>query len=322
MNTENVEVLSLIEKNGIQLSSNEGIITSFLTFFADIKQWQQQAATLTITSIEQKSEMKIARTARLALKNIRVEVEHTRKRLKEESLRTGQTIDAIAKILTNEIAPIEKYLEEQEKFAEIQEKNRRDALRQERECALQPFEVETQHYNLSEMTDEAFASLLSSMKVAFEQKQVAIAEAEKQRIEKEEAETKAREAERLENERLKAETEKLRKEKEEAEAKATSERIAREKIEKEQAQAAAQAKAAQDAQIKAEKEAEKLRLKNERAERNRPDKVKLLAFAEEIKLFAEKNIDVKSPESVEILKATRQALILIQNDLINKANSL
>jgi colicin import membrane protein len=47
--------------------------------------------------------------------------------LKENALREGQTIDAIAKILTNLILPIEEDLENKEKFAEIQEAARKAA---------------------------------------------------------------------------------------------------------------------------------------------------------------------------------------------------
>ncbi|MFY8001455.1 MAG: hypothetical protein ACOVSW_22875 [Candidatus Kapaibacteriota bacterium] len=277
--------------------------------------------------------MKIAREARLALKGIRVEVEHTRKRLKEDSLRTGQTIDAIAKILTNEIAPIEKYLEEQEKFAENQEKARKALLRSARESALIPYAVETQHYNLEEMSDESFDALLKASAIAFQEKQAAIAKAEADRIAQEKAEAEAREAQRQENERLKAEAEAMRKEKEEAEKlarqererleaqakaaeqEAQKERIAREKIERERADKEAAEKAAQE---KAEKE----RLKAEKAEKSRPDREKLLAFAAEIEALAAKDLGLTGEEYVGLLEESRRSLQNISNTLIGETNAL
>lgn len=329
----NVEVLNLIEQNGIQVAPNRNIVDSFLNFFGEVRKWQTQAQALTITSIEQTSEMKIARQARLALKNIRVEVEHTRKRLKEDSLRTGQTIDAVAKILTNEIAPIEKHLEEQEKFAEIQEKKRKAQLRAARELALEPFTVDTQHYNLEDMPEDAFQSLLSSIAIAYQQQKAAQEEAEAQRIAQEKAEAEAREEQRKENERLKAEAEAMRKEKEEAEKlarqererleaqakaaeqEAQKERIAREKIERERAEKEAAEKVAQE-------KAEKARLKAEKAERNRPDKEKLLAFALEIDALAQKSIEIQSDEYGAILQRARISLRSLSNTLTSEANSL
>jgi len=51
---------------------------------------------------------------------MRIEIEKTRKALKEQSLRKGQAIDSIAKYLTSLVSPIEEYLKQQEDFAEIQ----------------------------------------------------------------------------------------------------------------------------------------------------------------------------------------------------------
>ncbi len=312
---DKVEVLDLIEKNGIEVSKNQSVIDSFLNFYGHITKWREQAATLTITSVDQKSEMKIAREARLALKGIRVEVEHTRKRLKEDSLRTGQTIDAIAKILTNEIAPIERHLEEQEKFAENQEKARKALLRSTREAALAPYAIETQHYNLEEMTDESFDSLLKASAIAFQEKQAAIAKAEADRIAQEKAEAEAREAQRVENERLKAEAEAMRKEKEEAEKLARQEREAREALEKEKAAKEAAEKAAQE-------KAEKARIKAEKAEKSRPDKEKLLAFAAEIKALMDKDLGITSEECLALLETARRSLRTVANTLIGETNAL
>lgn len=52
---------------------------------------------------------------------MRIEIEKTRKSLKEQSLRKGQAIDAIARFLTSLISPIEDHLRLQEDFLKIQE---------------------------------------------------------------------------------------------------------------------------------------------------------------------------------------------------------
>ena len=50
----------------------------------------------------------MAREGRLFLAQKRIDVEKARKALKEQSLRKGQAIDAIAKFLTSLIEPTEK----------------------------------------------------------------------------------------------------------------------------------------------------------------------------------------------------------------------
>ena len=66
-----------------------------------------------VTSVDQREEMLMAKEQRLALKRARTTVENKRKALKEESLKTGRAIDAVAKFVKTTIEPAEKYLETQ-----------------------------------------------------------------------------------------------------------------------------------------------------------------------------------------------------------------
>jgi len=120
----------------------------FQPFFEQAEKWMDAASTLVVTDASQVNEMKMAREARLALKDIRVNVEKTRKALKEDSLRKSQAIDAIAGTLKGLIEPIENHLEQQEKFVEIQEQRRKQLLKEERIALLAPYEVPTDFYDL------------------------------------------------------------------------------------------------------------------------------------------------------------------------------
>lgn len=286
--------LTLIEKtlqqtDGVNEETKSTLLNSFQGFFTQTEEWKEKAMTLQITDVAQKAEMKQAREARLALKNIRVQTEHTRKQLKEESLRTGQTIDAIAKIITNQIIPIEQHLEEQEKFAERLEAKRKQELADGRAEELAKYEVLTAGYDLGNMSEEAFAQLLENSRIGYEAKQEQLRKEEEARIEAERQEQERQRKLQISNQRMRQmmqygythdgdlcemtdeefnsliaekkaafeEAERLRKEQEE------TARKERERIEAEHKAAQAEAQriqAEKDAQLKKEREeAERLR---------------------------------------------------------------
>ena len=86
---------------------------------------------LKVVNEKQQAEMKMAREGRLFLKEKRIAIEKARKAMGEQALREKQAIDGIAKVLKSLIIPIEKYLEQQEKFVEFREKERKEKERQE-----------------------------------------------------------------------------------------------------------------------------------------------------------------------------------------------
>ena len=253
---ENNILITTIEGASLEVSEKSALLQHFENFFTQANEWENKAKAIVITSVDQKAEMKMAREARLALKTLRVDTEKKRKMLKEESLRKGQTIDAIAKIVTNTIVPIEEYLEEQEKFIEIQEEKIRQELKEKRLAELSSYEVDTTFVDLANMTDEAYDAFLVSSKDAYSAKLAEIKRIEDERIAKE----KADEEMRKENERLKLE----------AEAKEKELQAEREAVEKqraeEKAKADAELKKVEDA-LRAEKEAK------EKVEREAKEKV-------------------------------------------------
>lgn len=200
---------------GLNQEKSSVLLAKFSDFETIAEKWKAEAVQIVVTDESQTKEMERAREGRLILKDKRTSIERTRKMLKEESLRTGQAIDKIAKYLTSLIEPIEEYLEKQEKFvefkraAELKEKLEKERI--EREAA------------------EA-----------------------KAKAEKDAAEAAERERIRKENEALRAEQEKLRKEKAEADRKAAEEkRAADEKLRQERMKT----EVAERARLKAEDDA-------------------------------------------------------------------
>jgi hypothetical protein len=220
-------VLKLDE--GLTPDTAQSLRSAFEEYFTAADEWRSKALSIQITRPDQFREMKLARQTRLALREIRINAEKTRKALKEDSLKKGKAIDGIYNMLAYAVEPLEKHLLEQEQFIQRIEEERKARLKAQREEALRPF-TDVSLYQLGEMDEATFANLLETNQLAFAARQEAARKAEAERIEREriEAEERAkREAEAAaERERIRAENERLRAEREAAEAAAKAEQEA------------------------------------------------------------------------------------------------
>ncbi len=188
---------------------------AFDEMFAKADEWAARASAIRVTSVDQKREMKLARESRLALREIRINAEHARKRLKEDSTRRGKAVDGIANVLKALIEPIEAHLLEQETFAERIEETRRTELAGARADALRAYGADPSVFvSLGEMLEETWTTTLADAKAAHEAKLEAARHQERVRLEAERIAAEARETARAERARLEAE----RVEKEKAQA--------------------------------------------------------------------------------------------------------
>ena len=176
----------LIGTGLIEKTKGDYIKEKFEDFTQAIEEWSEKANAIVVTEETQKELMAEAREGRLLLKSKRIEVEKTRKSLKEQSLSEGRLIDSVAKYLTGLIEPAEKHLELQEKFIEIQEQNKRIQLKADRTELLQPYKdvIDPNSIQLDLITDEAFTTILNGAKFAQDNKK-----AEALRLEEERKET-------------------------------------------------------------------------------------------------------------------------------------
>lgn len=348
------QLIKVIDESGLDKTKAQVLLANFSNYFEIAADWEAKTKALIVTDISQKAEMQMARTGRLFLKEKRIAVEKTRKSLKENALREGQTIDAIAKILANLILPIEEDLEQKEKFAEIQEAKIRAELKANREMELQPF-LEFVPYGLDfgTMPEENYTKVLAGAKLQMQAKLDLEAKEEAERIAKEKAEADERERIRLENIRLKEEAEIKEKElaaeraKAESERKSIEEKAAKEredaerKLREEQARAkqeadkAAAERAKLEAEIRAKKEAdEKARkgaeekaiadqrakeLANRKA-KNAPDKEKLIALA--ISIEGLSLPEIRGEEAAKILSDVSGLLTKVTVYIRQKSETL
>lgn len=264
---------------------------SFEPFYLQASEWMKKAKALIVSDAGQTKEMAEARVARLALKNIRVDVEKMRKTLKEDSLKKGQAIDTIAKTLKELIEPIESHLEQQEKFAELQDLKMREERKIKRTELLFPYVDNVDFFDLLNMPEEGFAQLLGGSKAGHEYKIAQQKKAEEDRIAKEKADKEERE-------RMVSENEKLKQEQQKKDLQLKQER---EKADKEIA----------DAKVKAEAE---------KTAALAPEKEKLLNLAVIIDTI--KFPELQSAEAKEILSNVEILLDKVVDFIKNKAENL
>ena len=261
--TENTAIAIVVpEKDQLPPSLLSNIETGFKSAFEQAEKWRAQALAIQVTSLDQKAEMKLARTIRLELKAVRVSADKARKALKADALLMGRAIDGVYNLLEAAIVPMERHLDEQEKFAERLAEAERMRLKAERESALSPFLDITMTMalpDLSSMTAEQWEGYLADAKLLHAAKIEQAQRAEAERIAAEQAAAAERERQRIELERL-------RKEAIEREAAAKAEREAAEKAQREAAAKAKAEREALEAAAKAEREAAEKELARIKAE--------------------------------------------------------
>ncbi len=226
MTTDLVQNLKSI---GLEETDLTEITDRFEPFIEIAETWKAKAFEIVVTEETQLQEMAAARSGRLELKKVRVDVEKMRKALKADYLRRGKAIDGVAKILESLIRPLEEHLDKQEKFAERRIAERAAKVTADRIQMLELVGADVSIYNFESMTEESFGSILKNEGLAdIERKKEAKAEKERQEAEdaRIEAERVAESEERIriskENQRLRDENAKMV---EEAEARRTSEKV-------------------------------------------------------------------------------------------------
>lgn len=353
-------LVKVVETSGLEKTDAAVVLGKFQDYFRIAADWENKVKALVVTSPTQIAEMKMAREGRLFLRAKRLDIEHTRKELKEQYLRKGKAVDGFANILKALFEPMEEYLDRQERFVEIKEEEMRMERLQHRLTEIQTVSLDPAFYDLKNMPEENYRQLIDGERKAIQARIEETARIEAERIAKEKAEAEERERLRAENERQRKELEikehLLKKEREEAEKKLKAEQEAARK-EKEAAdarqkaieQTARKEKAEADARERKLKAEQEVRLKKEREERERleaqlkakaeaeakekkraedekkaalkaPDKIKLMALASNIDSL--EIPEVKSAEAKKVVENTRGLLAKISEFVRERAVNL
>lgn len=342
----------VVTKSGLEIQEGEEIKKSYLPFLAQLADTQAQAGKINFENPSQIDET-IARELRLKTVKIRTGAEKLKEDRKKTYLLRGNLEQAAYNLIAASCKLTEETFFNVEKAREIAERKRQESLRREREEKLSPYTESVSIYPLGLMSEDEFSTLYIALRSAHDEKIEAEKKAEAERIAKEKAEAEERERIRQENERLKKEAEErerkaeierekqakiladekakaeaerqrqeeiLRKEREKAEAerKALEEKARKEREEKERLEAEMRAKA--EAEKKAKEEEEKRKAAAEKKARLAPDKDKLTALADTIKVI--QLPEVKSLEAQAVIADVKALLNKVANFIIEKSEKL
>lgn len=275
----------IIRDSQVETSTGINILKEFTPLYEKIQEWEGKSKDLIVNDVSQVREMQMARQARLALKDIRVSADKTRKKLKEDSNRYNNAVQAVYNTIESLIKPIEDHLQKQEDYPKILKEKLKAELRVQREAQISPYQDFVYgNIDLGDLSEEDFDKIFRGAKLQHEEK-IALEKA-KAKEEELKAKAKAKEDERIrkENERLKKERliieEQLKKERQRAE----EERIANEKILEAERAERARAEAEATAKAKAEQKLAEEKLERERQRAEEAEKETLaLKQAEEIR---------------------------------------
>lgn len=215
------QLQTIVDEHNIAVDNAKALIEAFGAPFTEAGHILETYRDIEVTDDSQKDLMAEAREKRLALKKVRTTVESRRKSLKEDSLRTGKAIDGVARYIKDTITSAEEYLEQQEKFSEIQEAKRQAELKNERIQLLQAYCDDYFNFDLGTMSDDEFAQLLAAKKEAHElrkaQEEAYEREQERIRAEKEAEEARIRQENEILKRQLEAKEAEAEREREELE---------------------------------------------------------------------------------------------------------
>jgi len=124
-----LQLIEIVEKSGLEKVEQKTITEKFSDYESVAKEWEKKAKQIVVTDESQLTEMAMAKTARKKFSDLRIDIEKTRKAMKEQSLRKGQAIDSIAKYLKSLVEPIEEYLKQQEDFIKIKKLKEAELLK-------------------------------------------------------------------------------------------------------------------------------------------------------------------------------------------------
>lgn len=283
------------------------ITATFAPLFQQAEKVLEEAATVSVTDPTDLRGMKRAGDLRKTLKHIRTTAEKSRVAMTADALKVKQTIDMVARTLRTELEAAEGYLESQEKLAERLQAEREAKLKAERAQMLESLNVNPDLYNLGAMPEPDWQRLLEHARADYAAAREAAAQAERDRVAREQAAEQERARLRAENERLRAEqAEKDRIAAEERrKAKAEQDRLQRERdeaeaqVQRDREAARANAQAAQreaDAKAEAARKAEAAKAAAAAAKAKAEADAKLAAEAAK-----RKAIEAAADEMLELL---------------------
>lgn len=299
------QLVTILKEGNIEKSESQKLYVEFAPLFQMAKEFEEEAKSIKVDSIDQKDEMLKAREMRLKLVRFRGECDTRRKELKDESLRKGKAIDGMANIIKYLFSGTEAYLKTQEEYAKNIEKQRLQKLKEERENELSDYGVDNPSvYNLHCLSEVSYKELLNTFKERLKLK------IERERKEEEDRVAAAKkETERLK--KLEKDNKKLKEEAKEKEDKLADEKKKQAKIDadkedelEKERKKTKEAQAKLDEKERIEKEEKEAAEKEKRDKLNAPMKERLLEFSQRLSDLDQPTFEPGDADAI-ITKASR-----------------
>lgn len=314
----------VVQESNLPEEDKQILVSGFESAEKLAQEWKSKAEKIVVKSKDDVEAIAQAKHGRKLLKEKRIEVDKTRIRLKEQSLRKTQAIDAVARYLTSLITPIEEYLELQEKFVENQLEQEAKELEEKRLSEMGKYTENLSIYNFRLMTEEAYQEILKNAKKVYEDRVAEEERLEALRVEREKEEKLEQERIRKENEKLRKEAEEkdriLEKERKEREQKALAEAKKRkeleDKLERQKKEKEAQEKRVKDEALQKKQEEERI----EREKKLAPDKEKLKELSNRLMNF--EYPEVSDGEAKKILNKVQETITIANKYIISNLNKL
>lgn len=165
------ELVLLLKENNISEEMALQVSPAFKELFDQAVEWNKKAKEyLSDPNLSEEEKAKEARKARLALVKVRTGIEKKRKVLNEDDQQKISYRNSAAKIVTNLVTPTEALLEEVEKKQEREEQEKKDKIKNERLEKISFYNVDCTFFDLANMPEEAFQTLLENSRLAHEKK--------------------------------------------------------------------------------------------------------------------------------------------------------
>jgi chemosensory pili system protein ChpA (sensor histidine kinase/response regulator) len=168
------QLIQIVEQSNIEPTKGAQMMQLFVPYFKRMDEVERKISILPAEN-PSKEDCEMAKAIRKALRDNRLEAERIKKQGKEAIIVEGRLFDNLYNIIDNSSKPLEKRCEAIEKWHEIEEAKRVEAVYLERKNLCDELGADTVFVNIRQMSDDQFTAYIDQIKAA----QAAKAEADR-----------------------------------------------------------------------------------------------------------------------------------------------
>jgi len=159
------QLLVIVEQSNIEPTKGAQMMQLFVPYFKRMDEVERKISILPSEN-PSKEDVAMAKAIRKALRENRLDAERVKKQGKETILIEGRLYDNLYNIIDNSSKPLEKRCEAIEKWHEIQEAARIEAVYQTRKTLCDGIGADTVFTNIRAMSDEQFDAYVAQVQAA------------------------------------------------------------------------------------------------------------------------------------------------------------